>query len=339
VVSATRSSPGALGYQWDLTFSPGAGNVTALRATSFNLGSSTGSYTLSAFTVREGTTPMGGFFNLISGSRNTSMLPYSVSANDLEDELRTFFNKTVEVAVEYTTKGKAWTVTFPPEMGDVSPLVVNGSSLMGANYTARVTEVQNGTAFIRGNFTFAWRSRASTPLAYNARPHQVAAAIRALGNWTAPVLVDRTDLDSDIFEWVITLPVSAGNVGAFRVISQLTGTNASIRSWTAVNGTYVPRKGTFSLGFLGNYTRDLSYNATARQVQVALQRDTQAGNVSVTRRSYLEDGYAGYLWNVSFTSFGTPSWPGEVGLIGVDTANLTGENSLTTNRPLQKCHI
>jgi hypothetical protein len=234
----------------------------------------------------------------------------------------------VEVAVEYLQDaGKQWLLTFPPSMANVAPLQLNTTRLLGGNYTAEVTELRNGTAFLGGHFALALGASASYALPHNASAAQVQHAAAGLYNWTGLVQVQRTELDVDSFEWAITFPASAGDVQGFRVAAAgLTGTQAAIEDWTAVNGSYTPLGGNFTLGFDNGYTHTLPFNASAVEVQEALRNATSVGNITVSREDYVDGatGYGGFAWRVSFSPLGEPSYPGTVPLIQIGDFSLEG---------------
>lgn len=351
VVGVTRSVPGVRGAQWDVTFARSDDDLPLLTVTSYDLlVASGGSYSLTCTRLSQGSAPLGGFLSLglrtpSSGLKHAGPLPYFISASDLQASLRESWGVEVEVAVEYLQDaGKQWLLTFPPSMANVPPLQLNTTRLLGGNYTAEVTELRNGTAFLGGHFALALGASASYALPHNASAAQVQHAAAGLYNWTGLVQVQRTELDVDSFEWTITFPASAGDVQGFRVAAPLlTGTQAVIEDWTAVNGSYLPLGGNFTLGFDNGYTHTLPFNASALEVQEALRNATSVGNITVSREDYVDGatGYGGFAWRVSFSPLGEPSYPGTVPLIQIGDFSLEGAISSANflYQPSRSAHL
>ena len=97
-------------------------------------------------------------------------------------------------------------------------------------------------------------------------------------------------------EWDIEFDTNPGNIAdlQFTVIS---GTG-SIVVETVTDGTSEKLGGDFTLEFDGQRTKYLPYDASASEVEVALNALSTIGNVNVVRTGPFEDD--GYTWTVTF---------------------------------------
>lgn len=307
------------GYEWTATFTPASGDIAKV-VMQRNTLSSTSLVQATVNSIYNGTTALGGVFSMQYQATTSPKYPYEISARDLEIELSAFLGESMKISVEYLNTGKQWLVTFPAACGNVPQLSINYTELTGSNFTASVDTVQNGTECVSGNFTLVWNSLSTSPISFNASEVLLGREITKMmtGHLEGLVLVNRVAHYHDVYEWRITFPVSAGNVAQLRALSGLRGSNVSITASTMQNGTYTPLDGVFYLEFGREITWNLSYNATATEVQDALRNLSSINqNLVVTSSIYDSEGYSGLLWNITFSASGVPAQDGEVDIIRV----------------------
>ena len=176
-----------------------------------------------------------------------------------------------------------------------------------------VNEVQRvgvtSTFLTGGTFTLNYNGQTTAAIAYNATAAQVQSALEALNN-IAPgdVVVTKLQDSTSAQEWKLSFQGALG--GANLVQSTIDSTNvwamggkteieatdtqgssggSEVQTVTLSNTT----GGTFRLAFEGYVTTPLAYNATAAQVDAALDALASVDNVTVT-------GNAGGPWTVTF---------------------------------------
>ena len=132
------------------------------------------------------------------------------------------------------------------------------------------------------------------------------------------VNVTRNIIDSEEYEYVVTFPVSMGNVPEMRVhTAELypSGTaNAEVS--TVTDGNILG--GTFRLTFEEQTTADIDFDASEAEMREALERLTTIGSVEVTRSAV--DDQHGYEWTIEFTS---DMNDGDIDILVADTTSLT----------------
>ena len=176
-----------------------------------------------------------------------------------------------------------------------------------------VNEVQRvgvtSTYLTGGTFTLNYNGQTTAAIAYNATAAQVQSALEALNN-IAPgdVVVTKLQDTTSAQEWKLSFQGALG--GANLVQSTIDSTNvwamggkteieatdtqgssggSEVQTVTLSNAT----GGTFRLASAGYVTTPLAYNATAAQVDAALDALASVDNVTVT-------GNAGGPWTVTF---------------------------------------
>ena len=203
----------------------------------------------------------------------------------------------VDATVTSTSRSRAWDVSFPDAMGDVSLLrVVNSSSL---NFNATVTELTRGVPTIAGELTLEVGLNVTGRLDLSiATGAQVQRALEhTLG--VMPIV------SRDGPPWRVTFPAILGDVAEMRPL--FAGT-AIVNVTTVRNGTWAPLGGTFRLG---NST--LAFNATAAEVRSALNNDEWPLVSRVTRTL---DEYQ-TTWTLDYVKAGPRELPRP-------SSNLTG---------------
>jgi len=176
-----------------------------------------------------------------------------------------------------------------------------------------------------GTFTLTYSGQTTTSMAYNASAATVEAALVALSNiGTGDVVVTKTLNSGTQQEWKVEFKngLAGTNVSQITVNSSAYGFMSVTKTEaTDVQGnTSAPEvqvvtlsnapSGTFTLGFAGEVTAPIAFNASAATVESALEALAGIDNVTVT-------GSAGGPWTVSFG--GTQS--------GVNVPQLEGDAS------------
>lgn len=102
------------------------------------------------------------------------------------------------------------------------------------------------------------------------------------------------------YTWLVTFAASMGDVPAFTLKSSfLAGSGANVVLNTPVNGNIIAG-GTFTLGFRGDQTADIPYDASDVAMQQALEALGTIESVNVVRVG--PDYQHGYKWKITFTS-------------------------------------
>ncbi|MBX9583397.1 MAG: trypsin-like serine protease [Gemmataceae bacterium] len=179
----------------------------------------------------------------------------------------------------------------------------------------------------------------SVALPYNATPEQVRDALLGLGIGTAaappgvlrPVAGPFAENSYEVeFPYLANFPrlgavsdpgnplVNGGNLGSAGFTTLINGAIDPEFQRLRVTAT----GGTFRLGALGGQTNPLPFNATAADIQTALETIPGVGEVTVR---FVDAGPAAGSFEVSFDSFGT-----DIDLMTVDTSGLTGGTAVAS---------
>ena len=154
------------GREWLVTFPPTVTqSVLTTSTSSGSAAAAAGLYgtqpTVTVTTVQQGST-LGGSFRLYFGGLSTALLPYTISAIDLQDALTTAFSPrlysfktsscalTFDVEKELLPTGPRWLVTMG--YNDAELFQVNGGNITGRGASVRVYEVQRGVGKPLGTF-------------------------------------------------------------------------------------------------------------------------------------------------------------------------------------------
>ena len=195
-----------------------------------------------------------------------------------------------------TTYGSSGTYTLTFNGAPTIPLAFNEPATPLAVQAVQVT----GTAGPSSLFTLTFRGQTTSSLPYNATPTQVEEALDALSTIQGPTM------DGSVY---VTLN------GSVYLIAFLNPTDLSALSASGTGGTTAlvstsvqevvdtATSGTFTLTFNGQPTSALAYNATAAQVQAALNKLTSinsgGGSVNVT--------LTGNVYTVTFFGVASPT--------------------------------
>ncbi len=180
-----------------------------------------------------------------------------------------------------------------------------------------------------GTFTLSYNGQTTSPITYNATAAQVQSALEALSNIAAgDVVVTKLQNTYTAQEWklefqgalgaanLVQTTIDTTNIGGMGTKVEIEATDVQgsgggdeVQSVTLSNAT----GGTFRLALDGYVTASLAYNATASQVEAALEALGSVDNVTVT-------GNAGGPWTVTFG--GTQS--------GTNVSRMDGDVSAAT---------
>jgi hypothetical protein len=224
---------------------------------------------------------MAGTFKLTFNGVTTAALPYNVDSTTLKARMEKLAN-VGSVSVSRTTRGFGfeWLVTFTSELprGNL-PLMQITPSLSGANVTAAVLPVQDGSA-LSGSFKLAFGAFSI------ALPGWVSIDYDSSTVYTTHDLTDHLTRGDSIMIGSVVYVVRAENTfNATRVplTSKYSGQSASgLRAYKQHSTPLIP------------------YNASASMMKAALEALATIEEVSVSRITSTLD-VEGYQWIVSFT--------------------------------------
>jgi hypothetical protein len=250
----------------------------------------------------------GGTFTLTFGAQTTTPLPYNATAAQIQVALVLLTN--INFGDVQVTGGpineQPVTITFVNRLGatDVTQILVNNTGLTGGTVgivastttegVTQINEVQTiaATGATSGTFTLTFDGQTTGPIAYNASAAQIQIALVALSNigpddvvvtggpmHLTGVAIEFTGafagMDAE------SLVGNASNLFGSTIIVTTTTSGQPpliqvIRVGSAVSG------GTFTLSYAGATTAPIAYNASAAQIELALQALSTIDNVMVT---------------------------------------------------------
>ncbi|MEW6156754.1 MAG: Ig-like domain-containing protein, partial [Verrucomicrobiota bacterium] len=237
-----------------------------------------------------------GNLTLTLGTQNVDVA-YNASADAVRQALAGFG---VESVAGKGTEADPWVLTFGAEGKNVAQLtsatagasigtLTDGrpgyawSSPTGAIESSTVNDFWKvSTTATGGTFTLTLGGQTTAPIAYNAGATAVAAALRALPNGVASeVLVSGTGTTND--PWIINFlnPAQAASLLTASG-TQLTPEGSTI---SLVQGKRLFNNaagGTFQITFAGQTTADIAYDASAANLEKALEDLSNITNVTVT---------------------------------------------------------
>ena len=184
------------------------------------------------------------------------------------------------------------------------------------NDAAPVNEVQKvSNTATGGTFTLTFNGQTTAAIAYDATASAVESALEALSNIT-DVYVYGTGTSAD--PWVVEFRDPGG-----QDVPQMTADDANLTGGTTTITTTIQGSdgGTFTLTFDGQTTSALAYNATAAQVEAALEALSNITDVTVTGTGVQSDP-----WVVTFVNPGSQ----DVAELTADDTNLAGTTTITT---------
>jgi hypothetical protein len=233
------------------------------------------------------------------------MLPAkSLSASELEAALEglSTINDVEVTKFSFMDNDALFAVTFIEPYGDVELLTVDDSMLSGTSVALTVVEDRKGNFIGTGTFRVYNNTAESDALRYDASAKDVAQAVRSLGSWLDGVQVSRTGPTLvGGYTWSVTFPEHMGDASLLQVnAAGLVGVGSTANVAELHKGKVVavqtlrttatsPLSGSFAIGFNGQETELLPYNASAAEVESALEELSSVHDVSVARRSTDQD--------------------------------------------------
>ena len=311
-VGAGNATVSGSGSSFAVTVAPTAPATLAVSST----------LTLRTHTLDLTNNPTGGTYTLTYGAESTTPLAHNATPAQVAAALTALAGVgTATVTGAGGTSALPYTIILDNQtstLGTTSSLVSGATPTLTVEFQAWVTggtgqayTVTLGNTPTGGTYTLSYGGQTTTALAYNAAPATVQAALAALssigaGNvtvsgtagssYTVNLTVATSTLTGSSAMTNSTTPVSTVSSSTGAVIAA----KAAGRYTVAVSGN--PTAGTYTLGYGGQTTTALAYDATAATIQAALAALSSigAGNVTVSAlsaSSYTVDvaNYAGTL--------------------------------------------
>ena len=286
-------------YIWTISFLQKLGNLPMLNLRDF-LGAN-GDVAINE--IRSGTTfPIEGAFALSVEGFLTIPIPVSASGSEVADAINSLQNSYQSTVTRYDllNNGVMFLVQFA-NIGPISPITIDATNLTATAIDASVSIYQTGEivggAFII-DYTNSSGAYSSDPINYDASEMEVRDALEKLNSNFNPLQVSRRS--NNIFStytWYVTFPASLGHVAAFDTnAAGLSGPRAGARALIIQDGlipnvqkisttSTSPLKGYFTLTLESFSTGPISYNASAEELQQALEILPNVGPTLVTRVS------------------------------------------------------
>jgi hypothetical protein len=278
----------------------------------------------------------GDFTLSFMGSRTGPLLTTATAA-EVEAELESLPDITDVQVTKYSflNNGSMWAVTFMDPYGSVPPLAFayNETFLNGTGIATSIRQDVMGNE-VGGTFMLERANRVTHPISFNASATSLRKTLLQLFELNTGITVDRGAMTTTGgVTWTIIFPQALGNVDPLLVDSSgLSGEGAEATVTTVREGTTVevqvirsyassPLSGTFSFAFRGEQSAELPFDATAAQVEAALESFTYIDDVIVTRtgpdtvntdklndpsyefvEDYLKYSMNAYAWTVTFAS-------------------------------------
>jgi hypothetical protein len=344
--NVTITFAGTLGFQTQSPISISNGNLTGGTSPTTTLAHTvTGSARINDVqTLSLGGNPTGGSFTLSFGGQTTAAIPFNATSTQVQVALQALASIG---AGNVTCAGgplpAAVTITFQATLGlqPQAPITAGANNLTGPAPAVAHTTSGSGvndlqTLSVSGNptggtFTLAFGGQTTAAIPFNATAAQVQAALVALssigaGNVVcaggalpgAAVTVTFQGTLGFAPQIAITAPVNnltGGTNPAPAIAHTAAGSGVNDVQTLSLGGA--PAGGTFALSFGGQTTTAISFNATAAQVQSALQALSSIGTGNVVCAAGPLPG------NVTIT-FGGALAAHAQAVIGVAANNLTG---------------
>eukprot|EP00981_Chlorochromonas_danica_P003361 scaffold644_cov168-Ochromonas_danica.AAC.53 len=245
------------------------------------------------------------------------------SASDLQSALEdmSFFHTVSVSYVSTQSQGCDWTITFVSSIGDIDQLTVQARNTMTASIGGS------------GSSSKASDDTVTIQTLVNGQKDAIKAALELLpniGTVTVTPLSSVQGINGNC-QWKITFDSNAGDLPSLQVSllpsiysssGSLPGVSTSLNGVTASVSTIQPGTsttigGNFALSFRGERTYYLPYDATAREVEKALESLSTIGSVNVLRS--VADENNGFTWVITFETE-----LGDLDLLGFDKDDMTG---------------
>jgi hypothetical protein len=193
-----------------------------------------------------------------------------------------------------------WTFTFNDlNTGDVMPITLDGTLLTGGGVQILGPTILQEASKLDGHFNLYALDKISLNVSYDAGVDEMTSAIMSLG-----LLVDTIDITSadsaGARGWVVTFAHYPGYIPQLSANASGLSGGKSIIVWTdkLQNASYSSLSGGFTLTWRGNTTDLIAYNASALEMQTALERLPVIGAVNVQR--CCQSQADGFTWTVEF---------------------------------------
>ncbi|CAM9245826.1 unnamed protein product, partial [Discosporangium mesarthrocarpum] len=313
---------------WDVTWAsvPGGIDYQNFGCTGVNL---TAEYTGDAacFTSLMQTAtsaPLSGVFSLSTREGETPLLTHNASAAEASAALSTLSivaNVTLLHALPGGRNGGTYRITFSGTDEDTDLLDVKTTHLNGTGAKASVRRVVPGTRW-GGEFALSFGGLETASLRFDASSDEVRHAIINLGV-AEDVIVERETRETG-FQWKVTFPGDPmGPMDLMEVtidIVLLSGSHANVYR---LSDGIDPVGGTFTLSTGGSTTVPIAWNATALEIESALEFLPSVGDVRVSVPDQSSPSVSS-AWLVEFTTLGSPSNLGDLPLLQSDGLYLDG---------------
>jgi hypothetical protein len=291
---------------WAITFLQRMGFVPLLETSSKN-----GSQAVVTKIVNGTTSHLGGYFSLSLGSGYSQYVPVSASASTIAAVIQTLVspftvtNGTVSVQkFQRLNNGMMLLVTFPSLGQPIPLLAVNTTELTGTKFEAHAELIQRGET-VGGMFILQLERIqtdgsvtivTSAEIPYDSSETQLAAAVEQMDPTLAPIVVTRTNNSlPGTFTWMLTFPLSAGKLQLMDVNPaglkghRVTALAAAVQDGILATVQRIsasassPLQGYFSIFFNGYRTVDIPFDASAKEMEMALEALPNIGDLEVTR--------------------------------------------------------
>ena len=205
-----------------------------------------------------------------------------------------------------------WVVTFADLVGgSVGTLAIDHGGLTGRGASVSAPSVVQAAALLRGSFSLSYEGSTamSSAVRYDASAVEIANAIRELNIGVSEVDVSSADIALSR-SWTVTFDTFSGSYDVPLLRSDASAlTGGLTRVWHSVlrPGVHAPGGlgGHFQLEWRGNTTRDIPYNASATEVQLALEELPVINAVSVSRSE--PSSINEFTWTVELQSVNSNS--------------------------------
>jgi hypothetical protein len=219
----------------------------------------------------------------------------------------------VRVTLADDQGGFTWTLVYNETLGD-APTLVCSSGATAAGFACTDKTLIQGN-YIGGHFIVG----TSQLLPAAATATEMKTALEAMTGF-GTVAVTRTDKDNQGgYTWTVTWLTAQGDQPALTFSSSLTGSGTTIVGATLQDGNYLG--GSYQLEYGGKVSSDISFNASAAQLDAAIT--AVAGAVTVTRGAVTTEGGSSYL--VTFVGA-----TGDVSKLIAHSGKLTGAGKSVT---------
>ena len=230
----------------------------------------------------------------IPGASGTADVGADAGAAALQAALESLDTvNTVAVTKHTPSTGLAsYLVTFLDPVGDVGAIEVD--DVVPSGSTVSRAEVTKGVSPLMGTFVLSYDGAYTQDIDFDASAATVKARIEALATVDGDNGVDVTRLILGAsIEYKVTFTKQAGDLPMMQA-DPVRYEKQRVRS---MGGDPTPLGGSFTLGFGGDETGQLPYDATDDEVKAALEGLPSLGGVDVHRDAYANGQFA---WRVTF---------------------------------------